>query len=683
MRPGDTLLVNLPTGSGKSLAGHAPALAGRRGDQLTVFVVPTIALAIDQERQFQAALQARGLAPYPLAWHGTTTPEVRSEIRERLRTASQRIIFISPESLIGSLLPVITECAKTGHLSHLVIDEAHLMSQWGDAFRPAYQALSGVRNHLIRSALAGREPRTILLSATFSQETIDTLSVLFGPPDRVQLIAAVHLRPEPQYWFYTASTAQEKKQKVLEVLRHAPRPFILYVTTRAEAKNWTEFLRQTGMRRIARFDGEISSQRETNERILTLWATNALDGIVATSAFGVGIDKADVRTIIHATVPETLDRYYQEVGRGGRDGRPSVSLLIHEPSDWVLPKRLASRKIVSEELGLDRWQAMFNRGTDIGDGLREIDLRSIRSGLAGDNEYNNAWNLKTLLLLCRAGLIELDIGPQQSREDDDVAEYFAPIWRLHVRIKDFSHLNAATWTIRVTPIRLRSIESGVQSLDLLASVLNGKKEISEVLSQLYRVNFGAMDIHVVAVCGGCPIHRRSPDEPLNYRPPLAAPIFRVPAYDQKPWNSRFPHLAKPLTYLLFEGRLQDNEIEVLTVVAWLVQNKLVREVATFGDSYLIRNARWHDLYKQIADGVVVHRDIDDGGEEPYTPLGRLTCFDQLPRNNDLAIASQLARPFHVILVPAETRDPSNGNRLLRDTTMIGVRLHDVYLRIIQ
>jgi ATP-dependent DNA helicase RecQ len=683
MRPGDTLIVNLPTGSGKSLAGHAPALVGRRGDQLTVFVVPTIALAIDQERQFQASLDRRGIPTYPLAWHGSTAPEVRNEIRHRLRNAAQRILFVSPEALLGSLLPIISESAEAGHLSHLVIDEAHLVSQWGDGFRPAFQALSGLRNSLIRRALKGREPRTLLLSATFSQETIETLSSLFGPPDCVQTIAAVHLRPEPQYWFYKAASGAEKRQKVLEALRHAPRPFILYVTTRTEARNWMEWLHQAGLRRIARFDGEVSSQREQNERVLRLWAENALDGIVATSAFGVGIDKADVRSIIHATVPETLDRFYQEVGRGGRDGCPSVSLLVHEARDWALPKRLASRKIVSEELGLERWQAMYSTGVDVEDGLRRIDLRSIRRRLPADSEYNNAWNLRTLLLLCRAGLIELDIRAQEALPEDAVAEYFAPIWQLYVRIKDYSHMNPATWIAKVRPIRARSIESGARSLDLLGAVLDGTREVSGVLADLYTVQATHMDIHVVAVCGGCPMHRGPSDQAVRYRPPVATPIYRVVGVDRSQWTLFFPHLVGPVTYVFYQRHLQAIEAKILAIVAWLVRTDSVREVATPSDSVVTQGVRWRGLYKYATDGVLIHRDIDDGSEEPYSPLGRVTIFDRCPEGDALAVTSQLVRPFHVIIMPADSKDPNNGYRPLIDTTLIGIRLDDLFSRIAQ
>src|SRR5439155_19698377 len=124
----------------------------------------------------------------------------------------------------------------------------------------------------------------------------------------------------------------------------------LLLTKRQDVRAWWVVLRNRGgLGRIERFDG--GTPDKTREEIIQKWAGNHLDGVVATSAFGVGIDKADVRTVIHATIPETLDRFYQEVGRGGRDGRPSISLLVYDDTDWGMPERLATPKIISDELG--------------------------------------------------------------------------------------------------------------------------------------------------------------------------------------------------------------------------------------------------------------------------------------------------------------------------------------------
>src|SRR5262249_4308962 len=149
-------------------------------------------------------------------------------------------------------------------------------------------------------------------------ETVRILESLYGQHGDVQMVAAVHLRPEPRYWSYRARSYSEKVTRVRELVRHVPRPFLLYVTEPRQAEEWLRLLQDDGLRRINVFHGK--TPNNSRDIIIEDWTQNRLDGIVATSAFGLGMDKSDVRTIIHATVPETLDRYYQEVGRAGRDG---------------------------------------------------------------------------------------------------------------------------------------------------------------------------------------------------------------------------------------------------------------------------------------------------------------------------------------------------------------------------
>lgn len=178
---GDTLVVNLPTGSGKSLVGQAPALVYGEEGHLTIFVVPTVALALDQERAMRALFRRQDPSrpDWPLAWFGGLPQEERSEIRQRLRNGTQRILFTSPEALTTSLLRAVLDVAGSGMLRYLVIDEAHLVTQWGDDFRPSFQALAGLRHSMLK--LAPRGFRTLLMSATFTEETVETLASLFGP----------------------------------------------------------------------------------------------------------------------------------------------------------------------------------------------------------------------------------------------------------------------------------------------------------------------------------------------------------------------------------------------------------------------------------------------------------------------------------------------------------------------
>ena len=324
LKPGGTLVVNLPTGTGKSLVAWAPALLAA-GNELTVMITPTIALAIDQERQLRENYLAVSL-PQELAWHGGLSEPGRKAVLQRLRSGSQRILITSPESFVGSLSPALYETAAKGRLKYFVVDEAHLVAQWGNDFRPQFQAMSGMRRDLLKRSPPKSQFRTLLLSATLTQESFDVLETLFSEGD-FGSVNAVALRPEPEYWHSSSETKAERKQKVIELVRVVPRPFLLYVTTQRDAEDWHQTLRTLGMKRLGCVHGNTSNI--DRERIIDEWRQREIDCVVATSAFGLGMDKSDVRAVIHACIPESIDRFYQEVGaRAGTAAPPFPSCCL-------------------------------------------------------------------------------------------------------------------------------------------------------------------------------------------------------------------------------------------------------------------------------------------------------------------------------------------------------------------
>jgi superfamily II DNA/RNA helicase len=674
MPPGETLLVNLPTGSGKSLVGQAPALVRKVSGGLTIFVVPTVALALDQERAMRDFIQKSdgSTKTWPLAWHSGLDDAKRAEIRTRLRDGTQRILFTSPEALTTSLLRAVTDAAQAGMLQYLVIDEAHLVTGWGDAFRPAFQLLAGLRHALLR--VAPRGFRTVLLSATYTQETIETLATLFGPPNKMSMVSAVHLRPEPQYWFSHALDARDKQEQVLEALRHAPRPFILYVTTRKEIGQWEELLtRRAGLRRLACFDG--STATKDRAAIIQDWVDNRLDGIIATSAFGVGIDKSDVRTVIHATIPETLDRYYQEVGRGGRDGRPCVSLLVYEDRDWVLPERLARPMIISQQLGISRWKAMHDtRRASSEDNVFEIDIEARRAKLRSTSEYNVDWNMRTLILMARAGLISLDVGVAQDAEStqaepDESSSLLAALAKIRVRILNDGHLLPEVWDKRVTGSRRATLDASKRNLRLMHTLLKDKREVSETLSQLYRISSGPWPVSVARVCGGCPADRFDASANRRYRMPTPSFLRSVCNADFTPWRQRFPWLDPGFVYVFYDDDAPAADIAraVVRFVGWLVHECGVRELSTAANSALAQLPEWQRVYRRAPEGVVLHRQIDE--PEPYTPLARVTVLDATSAVTTLDHIHLLERPYHIVLLPRSQPDPSNPLRALADVAV--------------
>jgi ATP-dependent DNA helicase RecQ len=679
---GDTLIVNLPTGSGKSLVGQTPALVHSEEGHLTIFVVPTVALALDQERSMRALFRKQDpLRPnWPLAWFGGLTKEKRSEIRQRLRDGTQRILFTSPEALTTSLLRSVLETASSGMLRYLVIDEAHLITQWGDEFRPSFQALAGLRHSMLK--IAPRGFRTLLMSATFTEETVETMASLFGPRDRVQMVSAVHLRPEPQYWFYPANSIEDKLERVLEALRHAPRPFILYVTKREEVTQWEKVLRSSaGLSRIATFDGKTPDLQR--QRIIQEWSDNCLDGIVATSAFGVGLDKNDVRTVIHATIPETLDRYYQEVGRGGRDGMPSVSLLVYEPSDWILPKRLAKPRIISAELGFSRWKAMFQtrRATDEDD-LWAINIDAVRRNLPGSSEYNVDWNMRTLILMARAGLISLEIenNPDDTNEDstEDATSLLTAVANVRVRIIEHGHQIQEIWEEAVSASRNATWKSAERNLEMMRQLLPNNssaneivgREVGETLSELYRIRSFSWPVHVSHACGGCPRDRFDRVAPSYYAEPVVTPIAKVIASSFEAWKDKFPWLDHTFVFVFYDEHQDAGTLrrEIIQLTSWLVQFCGLREIALNPTSSFAKYSEWHLMYRRTRDKVLLHRSLQESDLEPYSPLARMTILDSFEATDQIVQIQMLQRPFHLVLLPMDTVDPDNNLRRLSDVS---------------
>lgn len=685
---GETLVVNLPTGSGKSLVGQAPALVYGEDGHLTLFVVPTVALALDQERAMRALFrrQEPSRPDWPLAWFGGLPQEQRTEIRQRLRSGTQRILFTSPEALTTSLLRAVLEAASAGMLRYLVIDEAHLITQWGDEFRPSFQALAGLRHSMLK--LAPRGFRTLLMSATFTEETVETLASLFGPRERVQMVSAVHLRPEPQYWFYGAESPEEKRERVLEALRHAPRPFILYVTKREEVTQWDGILRGTaGLSRIATFDGKTPDLERL--RIIREWSENRIDGIVATSAFGVGLDKNDVRTVIHATIPETLDRYYQEVGRGGRDGKPSASLLVFEPSDWVLPERLARPRIISDHLGFNRWKAMYQSRRETGEeDLWGIDIDAVHGGLSGGSEYNVNWNMRTLILMARAGLLSLEIenNPVDPLDDpeESASSLLAAVANVRVRVLDNGHLIHDRWERAVSASRNATQNAAGRNLEMMRQLLpdnSGERElvgreVGETLAELYRVKSHRWPVHVSHACGGCPRDRFEDVAPSYYAEPVTTPVERVMPFSSEAWTEKFDWLDPAFVFVFYDEGRESGMLrrEIVQFASWLVQCCGVREISIDPASAFAQYPEWNGLYRRTRDKVLLHRPPQESDMEPYSPLARLTVLDPgVPA--DLVMESQmLRRPFHVVLLPLGVPDPGNDLRRLSDVSPDSIRL---------
>jgi ATP-dependent DNA helicase RecQ len=521
MPPGATLLVCLPTGDGKSFVFQTVAAFDFEGrsnaEGVTLVVTPTVALALDHER----SARNWGFSAIPRAYVGGN--QEREVIIERIRDGSQGLCFASPEAICGRLREPLSQAAQSGFLRALVIDEAHLVDVWGANFRPEFQLLSGMRHDLLRSCGDQPQFRTLLLSATVTETAERALSRLFGTtpegqPGLYGIAAAPRLRPEIAYWVAPQCEEEERQQRVVEAVCAVPRPAILYTTEVKHALRWHETLRQMGFARIDCLTGETPEQQR--RRIIEDWHTGEIDLVVATSAFGLGIDNAHVRAVIHACIPETLDRFYQEVGRGGRDGCASLSLLIPTFDDKKTASGLNDPHYIGIDRGQQRWEAMFRHPdrrqqaddvftlrVDIPPGYTEGDIDM-------DSKQNTLWNLRTLNMMASANLIALqDVGAEPLREID--AEN-APFHLYQaVKILDPSHLDSATWETRITPWRDAQKQAARDNLRQMRRFLRGQACAAELLAPQYEYTASTgQSIMVARACGGCPACRQQRREPL-------------------------------------------------------------------------------------------------------------------------------------------------------------------------
>lgn len=666
MPPGSTLVVNLPTGAGKTLVAQAPILMNGLDKGLTIVIVPTTALAIDQSRRMQDVLSQkmkRSKIP-PLAWHGELEEHHKTQIKNNIRQGRQGILFTSPEAVTGALLPSIYVAVKAGLLRYLIVDEAHLIAQWGDSFRPAFQSLAGLRRGLLKN-IQGEPFRTILMSATFSPQNIETLDKLFGPSSQVQMVSAINLRPEPRYWASAVPNEETKRRQLVELLRHLPRPFIFYVTERKDAASWeTIFREELGHRRIESFTGKTSNRKR--ERIINEWACNKLDGIIATSAFGVGIDKSDVRSVVHAAVPESLDRFYQEVGRGGRDGTACISVSIYSPRDLRIADDMVKRNGFSTENAFTRWKSMFDRSKrcEGDDELRELDLRIPPPHLTQQTDYNQSWNMRTLILMSRAGLIELSSSPPDTLErtslEDDVNfenrveehwdEYYS---KIPIRTLDGQHLRKDHFEKVVSEEQLRNQRSANTSLETLLSALRGETEMGEAIASLYESHRPGREVIVSKVCRGCPAEGRTlrPEE-LIYQTPLGVSIGNIVKHDMSAWKQDFPEAQRTL-FVYYPRGTKTLAGDLQKVLEALVATYGAREIAAPETVWDQKDALSR-LHKIATNKIIVRRDLDIGNDATsILPLPRVTLLLPWTQSPVPSQVEYLDRPMHVIVVPED------------------------------
>ena len=301
------------------------------------------------------------------------------------------------------------------------------------------------------------------------------------------------LRPEISYYLKRFESEEERTQSVLDCVRHLPRPAILYTTTVNDAKTWWNRLFDEGFRRIGCFTGE--TKQELRRSLLDRWRADEIDLMIATSAFGLGVDKSDVRTVLHACIPEDLDRFYQEVGRSGRDGYSAISALLATGKDERIATQLGPTLLLPETIQ-QRWKSLWRTRQCIDEDRHHyrVNVRSKKEELIGTRTYeeNVRWNKRLLLQLLRAEkLILLDL--KHERTDQEENEWITLELKFPPESPDISSL--------IGQVRQQEMDLLERGLEAMLSAVDGQARICTVLHKLY-------GRQTVLACGGCPGCRR-------------------------------------------------------------------------------------------------------------------------------------------------------------------------------
>jgi ATP-dependent DNA helicase RecQ len=309
---GEDVLAVMPTGSGKSLCYQLPALV-RPG--LTLVVSPLIALMRDQVR----ALAAAGVSAGSL--NSSNDPAENARVLSLLRTRDLRLLYLAPERLAR---PDTIEMLAEVDVALLAIDEAHCVSQWGHDFRPEYLAVGELARQI------GGRLQTIALTATADAPTRDDIvGKLFAAPPRI--FVRSFDRPNLRLAF---KAKERSSRQVLAFARaHPGESGIVYCASRRKVEELAQTLKESGINALPYHAGLDKTVRDTHQD-----AFQQQDGVVmtATVAFGMGIDKPDVRFVCHADLPSNVEAYYQEIGRAGRDGLAANTLTLYGLDDMRL-----------------------------------------------------------------------------------------------------------------------------------------------------------------------------------------------------------------------------------------------------------------------------------------------------------------------------------------------------------
>lgn len=311
----DTLGL-MPTGGGKSITFQVPAMAK---DGLCIVITPLIALMKDQVRN----LRDRGIKAIAI-YSGMTREEIIIAL-ENCIFGNYKFLYISPERLDTEIFRIKLRSMK---VSMITVDESHCISQWGYDFRPAYLKISEIRNLL-------PDIPVLALTATATPEVVkDIQQRLAFKKDNV-----FRMSFERKNLAYIVRRTESKQEELLHILKHVEGSAIVYAHNRKRTKEYAQLLNEKGITATFYHAGLSNDTKDQRQKA---WVKGETRVMVATNAFGMGIDKPDVRLVVHVDTPDSPEAYFQEAGRGGRDGEKAYAVLLYSKSDKAtLKKRIA------------------------------------------------------------------------------------------------------------------------------------------------------------------------------------------------------------------------------------------------------------------------------------------------------------------------------------------------------
>ena len=376
----DTLAL-MPTGGGKSITFQVPALAQ---EGICIVVTPLIALMKDQVEN----LRDKGIKAVAI-FSGMTREEIMVAL-DNCVYGDYKFLYVSPERLATELF-----LSRIPHLkvNLLAVDESHCISQWGYDFRPSYLNIADIRDHLPNVPI-------LALTATATPEVVNDIQtrLRFATPN------VFSKSFERSNLAYVVRATEDKEKMLIQILTKTPGTAIIYVRNRKHSKEIADFVNQAGISANYFHAGLSNDQKDKRQKA---WKTGECRVIVATNAFGMGIDKADVRLVVHLDLPDSLEAYFQEAGRAGRDGLKAYAVLLFQKSDSTKLKKRLSDSFPEKETIRNVYVSLAHyyqiaEGTGMGSMLT-FDLTDFCTKF----KYNFLQAYHALKILEQAGYLEL------------------------------------------------------------------------------------------------------------------------------------------------------------------------------------------------------------------------------------------------------------------------------------